>query len=160
MSLPGEIIQGILARSALVILRVYLGFVFLLASIPKIRRGPHPEFVGFFEQVALERGQPFYQEFVERVLLANAPIWAVVLAWGELLAGAMLIVGLLTRFSAALTLLVAVNYMLAKGAWFWTPGSNDAAFVVISLALIIGAAGRTLGFDALLARRWPRSAFW
>lgn len=160
MSLPGEIIQGILARSALVVLRVYLGVIFFLASLPKIQRDPLPEFVGFFEQVGLQQGHPFYQGFVERVLLANAPAWAALLAWGELLAGATLIVGLLTRFSAALTLLIALNYMLAKGAWFWTPGSSDAAYVAISIALIIGAAGRTLGLDSLLARRWPRSPFW
>jgi hypothetical protein len=53
-----------------------------------------------------------------------------------------------------------MNYMFAKGHWFWTSSSNDAAFVAISLALLIGAAGRTLGLDAFLARRWPRSPFW
>lgn len=160
MSLPGEIIQGILARSALVILRVYLGVITLLAGLAKLRGNPVPEFRAFVEQVAMERGHPFYQEFVQRVLLPDPSAWAVLLTWAELLGGAMLILGLVTRFSAALTLLLAVNYMLAKGAWFWTPGSNDAAFAAISLALIIGAAGRTLGADAFLARRWPRSPFW
>lgn len=160
MSLPGEIIQGILARSALVILRVYLGVVFLLAALPKFQRDPIPEFAGFLEGVALVRGHPFYQEFVQRVILLNAPAVAVLVTWGELLVGVTLILGLLTRFSAALALLLAMNYMFAKGAWFWTPGSNDAAFVAIALALLIGAAGRTLGLDVLLARRWPRSPFW
>ena len=160
MSLPGEIIQGILARSALAILRVYLGVVFLVAAVPKIQRDFTPDLVGFLERVVLQRGHPFYQEFVQSVVLPNASAFAVLVSWGELLAGVTLILGLLTRFSAAVALVLALNYMFAKGAWFWTPSSNDAAFVAISLALLIGAAGRTLGLDALLARRWPRSPFW
>jgi uncharacterized membrane protein YphA (DoxX/SURF4 family) len=160
MSLPGEIIQGILARSALVILRLYLGVVFLVAALPKIQRDVAPEFMGFLEQVALQRGHAFYQEFVRAVVLPNAEAFAVLIGWGELLVGVTLVLGVLTRFSAALALLLALNYLFAKGDWFWTPSSNDAAFVAISLALLVGAAGRTLGLDAFLARRWPRSPFW
>jgi thiosulfate dehydrogenase [quinone] large subunit len=160
MSLPGEIIQGILARGALVILRVYLGVVFLVAALPKIQRDVTPEFIGFLEQVAMQRGHPFYQRFVESVVLPSASAFAVLVSWGELLVGVTLILGLLTRFSAALALVLALNYMFAKGAWFWSPWSNDAALVAISLALLIGAAGRTLGLDTFLARRWPRSPFW
>jgi uncharacterized membrane protein YphA (DoxX/SURF4 family) len=160
MSLPGEIIQGILARSALVILRIYLGVVFLLAGLPGLQRDPVPELTAFLEQVALERGHAFYQEFVRAVLLPNASALAVLITWGELLVGVMLILGLLTRFWSALALFLSLSYMFAKGAWFWTPGSNDAAYLAISLALLIGAAGRTLGLDAFLVRRWPRSPFW
>jgi len=160
MSLPGEIIQGVMARSALVILRVYLGVVFLVAAVPKVKRDVTPELIGFLQQVALQRGHQFYHEFVQGVVLPNAWAFAALISWGELLVGVTLILGLLTRFSAAAALVLALNYMFAKGAWFWTPSSNDAAFVAISLALLIGAAGRTLGLDALLARRWPRSPFW
>jgi len=160
MRLPGEIIQGILARSALVVLRVYLGIVFLAAAAPKVQRDPIPEYRAFVQQVAMERGHPFYRSFAERFVLPNAPAFAVVITWGETLVGASLILGLLTRCSAALGILLSVNYMFARGAWFWTPWSNDAAFVAIAFALLIGAAGRTLGLDALLARRWPRSPLW
>ncbi len=160
MSLPGEIIQGILARGALVILRLYVGVVFLVAALPKVQRDFAPGLLGFLEQVALQRGHPFYQRFVQDIVLPNVPVFSELVRWGELLVGATLIVGLLTRFSAAVVLVLALNYMFAKGAWFWTPTSNDAALVAISLALLIGAAGRTLGLDALLARRWPRSPLW
>jgi uncharacterized membrane protein YphA (DoxX/SURF4 family) len=129
MSLPGEIIQGILARTALVILRLYLGVVFLVVGLAKIQGD-----------------------------LTSA--FAALVGWGELLVGVTLILGLLTRFSAAVALVLALNYMFAKGVWFWTPSSSGAAFVAIALALLIGAAGRTLGLDAFLARRWPRSPFW
>ena len=74
--------------------------------------------------------------------------------------GVLLVLGLLTRLSATVALLLTLNYMFAKGAWPGMPSSNDAAFAAISLALVIGAAGRTLGLDSMLARRWPRSPFW
>jgi thiosulfate dehydrogenase [quinone] large subunit len=160
MSLPGQVLQGILARGALVLLRVYLGTVFLVAGLPLLRQDFTPILIGFVQQVALQRAPQFYQRFLEQVVLPNAPVFAALITWAQLLVGVTLILGLLTRFSAAVALVLALNYMLAKGAWFWTPASNDAAFVAISLALLIGAAGRTLGLDAFLARRWPRSPFW
>jgi thiosulfate dehydrogenase [quinone] large subunit len=160
MSLPGVILQGILARAALVLLRVYLGAVFLVAASPKLQQDFTPSLVGFLQRVALEKGHPFYQEFARQVLIPHASVFATLVSWGEPLIGISLILGLLTRLSAVAALLLAVNYMFAKGDWFWTPSSNDAAFVAISLGLVVGAAGRTLGLDAFLARRWPRSPLW
>lgn len=160
MSLPGVILQGILARAALVVLRVYLGAIFLLAALPKLQQEFTPSMIGFLQLVALEKGHPFYQEFVRQVVLPNAPVFATLVTWGELLVGVSLILGLMTRLSAVVALLLVVNYMFAKGAWFWTPSSNDAAFAAISCALLIGAAGRTFGLDAFLAQRWPRAPFW
>lgn len=160
MSLPGEVLQGILARGALVLLRVYLGVIFLVASLPKVQEDFTPGLTGFVEHVGLTRGHPFYQQFLEQVVLTNAPVFAALVTWSELFVGVTLALGLVTRFSAAAALVLALNYMFAKGAWLWTPSSNDAAFAAIALALLIGAAGRTLGLDAFLARRWPRSPLW
>jgi uncharacterized membrane protein YphA (DoxX/SURF4 family) len=160
MSLPGVILQGILARAALVLLRVYLGVVFLVAATPKLQQDFTPSLVRFLQVVALEKGHPFYQEFVRQVLIPHVSVFATLVTWGELLIGISLILGLLTRLSAVAALLLAVNCMFAKGDWFWTPSSSDAAFVAISLGLVLGAAGRTLGLDAFLARRWPRSPLW
>jgi len=160
MSLPGQVLQGILARGALVLLRVYLGTVFLVAVLPKLQQDFTPSLTGFVQQAASERAHQFYRPFLEQVVLPNAPFFAALVTWVELVLGVTLILGLLTRFAAAVALLLTLNYMLAKGAWFWTPSSNDAAFVAIALALLIGAAGRTLGLDAFLARRWPRSPLW
>jgi thiosulfate dehydrogenase (quinone) large subunit len=160
LRLPASILQGILARAALVLLRIYLGVIFLVAAWPKLGEDFTPGLTGFLQKVALEKGHPFYQGFVERVVLPNASLFAGLVTWGELLVGVTLVLGLTTRLSAAVALILSVNYLFAKGAWFWTPSSNDAAFAAISLALLIGAAGRTFGLDEWLARRWPRSPFW
>lgn len=160
LRLPGSILQGILARAALVLLRIYLGVIFLLAAWPKLGGDFTSGLAGFLQKVALEKGHLFYQEFVQRVVLPNIPLFAALVTWGEFLVGIGLVLGLMTRLTTLVALILTVNYMFAKGAWFWTPSSNDAAYAVISLALLIGAAGRTFGLDAFLARRWPRSPFW
>ena len=160
MRLPGEILQGILARAALALLRIYLGVVFLVAAIPKLQKDFTPGLLAFLQGKAMEQSHLFYRDFLQRVVVPNADLFAGLVTWGELLVGGLLILGLMTRLSAAVGLVLTVNYMLAKGAWPWTPSSNDAAFVLISLALLIGAAGRTFGLDSMLARRWPRSPFW
>jgi thiosulfate dehydrogenase [quinone] large subunit len=160
MRLPGEILQGILARAALALLRVYLGVVFVIAAIPKLGRDFTPGLTAFLEQRALEQSHLFYRGFLQEVVLPNARLFAALVTWGELLVGVFLILGLMTRLTAPVALLLTLNYMFAKGAWPWTPSSNDAAFAAISLALVVGAAGRTFGLDSVLAQRWPRSPFW
>src|SRR4051794_36291812 len=160
LRLPGSVLQGILARGALAFLRMYLGLLFVFASIPKLRGGFAANLSGFLNDVALTRSAELYREFLHAVVLPNAPLFATLIPWGELLVGATLLLGLATRLSAAGALVLLVNYMLAKGAWFWYPSSNDAALAAIAVAIIVGAAGRTGGLDAVLARRWPRSPFW
>jgi thiosulfate dehydrogenase (quinone) large subunit len=160
MSLPAQVLQGVLARGALVLLRVQLGVVFLVAGIPKVKDDFTPHLTGFLQNVALTKGHEFYQGFVSQVVLPHAAVFAILVAWGEVLVGLALVLGVAARFAASAALLLLLNYMFAKGAWFWTPSSNDAAYVAVSLALIIGAAGRTLGVDEALARRWPRCPLW
>lgn len=160
LRLPGSILQGILARAALAFLRIYLGVLFLLAGGPKLGGTFAATLPEFLNRVALTKGHGFYREFVQQAVLPNVDLFARLVSWGELLVGVTLVLGLATRLSAAVALLLLVNYMLAKGAWFWYPSSNDAALAAIAIALIIGAAGRTFGLDAMLARRWPRSPLW
>jgi hypothetical protein len=134
MRLPGSVLQGILARASLMFLRVYLGVVFLLSSVPGLAQEPD---AGYLD-------------------LAQAYPWL------GLIVGITLIVGLATRFFAMLALLLSINYLggaLGGGVAGWLAGASGAQ-AAIALGLVIGAAGRTLGLDSVLARRWPRSPFW
>jgi thiosulfate dehydrogenase (quinone) large subunit len=160
MSVPAQILQGILARCALTFLRIYFGAILLVAGIGKHQSDFTPRLTGFLNEVALAKAQPSYQEFVRGVVLPHAQIFAGLVSWGEVLVGAALVLGLCTRLAASAGVLLTLNYMLAKGNWPWYPSSNDAAFAAISIALLIGAAGRTLGLDVFLGERWPRSPFW
>ena len=53
MRLPGEILQGILARAALVLLRVYLGVVFLISAVPKLRGDFTTGLMAFLEKAPM-----------------------------------------------------------------------------------------------------------
>lgn len=131
MRLPGLVLQGILARAALVFLRLYLGFVYLLSSWLKLEAASLP-----------------------------GSSYVAMLTLSELLVGVALILGVLTRFSAAAALIVSISHLYSTGAWLEPAGSGYAAHAAISIALLVGAAGRTMGLDAVLARRWPRSPLW
>lgn len=74
--------------------------------------------------------------------------------------GVALMAGCFTRFTAAVVLVLSINNLVQAGREAWSPAGSDAALAAISIALLLGAAGRTAGLDALLARRWPRSPFW
>jgi len=82
------------------------------------------------------------------------------LPWAELLVGTTLILGLLTRLSAAGALLMLLQRLFSQGLQLGVILPSELAWVCVALALIIGAAGRTFGLDALLAKRWARSPFW
>jgi thiosulfate dehydrogenase [quinone] large subunit len=141
-------------------LRIYLGVIFVVAAVPKVRGGFVPGLNGFLHHVALQKAPDFYRGFVEHAVLPHVGFFGLLIPWTELTIGVTLILGLGTRLSAAAALVLLMNYMLAKGAWPWYPSSNDAAWAAVSLALILGAAGRTFGVDAMLARRWSRSPLW
>lgn len=50
--------------------------------------------------------------------------------------------------------------MFAKGMWFWTPASNDAAMLFIALVIMLGAAGRSIGVDGFLHAKFPGAGLW
>jgi len=77
-----------------------------------------------------------------------------------LLTGLSLLAGAATRAGCLGAMFLTLNYMFSKGAWFWWPSSNDAAFFFIALTLALGSAGRVFGVDQYLARRWPAVPAW
>lgn len=149
------------SRVLLVILRVYIGIIFLVASWPKLTGEFAPRMTGVLQR-SLEAGRPhgFYQGFLENVVLSNPGLFGGLITYGELLVGLALVLGVGTRLAAGVMMFVVLNYMSLKGAWFWHPSSNDAAFFMIGVVLIMGAAGRAYGVDYFLSRRWPRIPIW
>jgi uncharacterized membrane protein YphA (DoxX/SURF4 family) len=146
----------------LVVLRVYLGIVFLVAVWPKLTAagGFGPRLETFVERAALPNAHAFYRPFLEGVVLPNASLFAVLVAVGELLVGLSLVTGTLTRVGGFGAAFLTLNYLFAKGNWFWVPSSNDAAMFIIALVVAIGAAGRAFGVDYWLRTRWPGVSLW
>lgn len=147
---------------ALAGLRIYLGLIFAIAVYPKLLMGPAfaGTLNGFLTRMALQNAQPFYQRFLEVIVLPRVSTFAMLIIVAETAVAIALVSGTATRLGAVIAMLLVTNYMFAKGLWWWNPSSNDGAFFVIALVLAVCAAGRTLGLDALLAKRWPRSPLW
>lgn len=148
---------GRVARALLVPLRVYLGIVFLVAAWPKLTAegGFRMRMEGFLQNFALENAHDFYRTFLEQIVLSNAGLFTPMVVAGEVFVGLALVIGFVTRLAAGIAMFFLLNYMLAKGMWFWTPASNDAAMFFIALVVMLGAAGRCWGVDQLLHGRYP-----
>jgi thiosulfate dehydrogenase [quinone] large subunit len=153
---------GRVPRALLVPLRIYLGVVFLLAAWPKLTAdgGFAPRMEGFLRNVALENAHGFYRNFLENVVLPNIGLFTPLVVFGELFVALALLSGTVTRLAAGIAMFFLLNYMLAKGMWFWTPASNDAAMFFIALVVLVGAAGRSFGVDRLLHNKYPTEALW
>ena len=137
----------------LVILRVGIGIMFILAGYGKVARG-----AGFGDAMAgfLSRQENtfgFYQGFIDNVVLPNKVLFGYLVAWGELLSGIALVIGLFTRWAALAMLFMVLNFWFAKGSGYWVPSNHDSLYIMIALVLLLSRAGHTLGIDGLLARR-------
>ncbi|MEX1087455.1 MAG: DoxX family membrane protein, partial [Candidatus Paceibacterota bacterium] len=87
--------------------------------------GSHPDVAGW------------YAWFLENVVLPNAEVWGYMIAYGELLVGIALIIGLLTGIAAFFGLFMNLNFMLAG-----TVSSNPVLFTLaIGLVLAWKVAG-------------------
>lgn len=125
---------------ALILLRVPLGLYFALAGYNKIA-GPG---IKAFAQSQLENVPPFAQS-IGSVYLHALPV-------GEILIGLMLILGLFTRFAAALIALMLLSFLIAMMKPFnivhLTAPSQGGPFdpnillLLLSIALVLVGGGR------------------
>ena len=149
-------------RALLVILRVHVGIIFIMGSWSKISDLPNwpTRMQGALENFFMPNSHAFYRGFLENVVIPNIELFSTLIAFGELAIGIALVLGLTTRLFALLAAFYTLNYMLMKGALPWQPSSNDAAFMVVSIVLMLGAAGRSFGIDYFLAKARPKGPLW
>lgn len=149
-------------RSWLLLPRLYLAVIFLVAVFAKLTVpvGFARVLTGFLNAVALQNASSGYKAFVQAVVLPHVGTFAALVITGELFVGLALLVGFATRAAAAVAIVLLVNYFLAKGLPPWSPASNDIADIVLSILVMVGAAGRFLGADRWLAQRFPRAVLW
>lgn len=147
----------------MVFLRLFLGFTFLRAGWSKLPylAGTGP-LKAQISEWAVDQTHPFwgYQEFLKAVVLPHLSIFQSALILSELVIGVLLLLGALTRLAAFGVLVVTVNYWFAGGYKSPAGAGQSEALAAIALVLIVAAAGRVLGADAVLARRFPHAPFW
>jgi thiosulfate dehydrogenase (quinone) large subunit len=142
----------------LTILRIYLGVILLYTVIGKLTASsPFTEEMLSFINFEIKGGRPaaFYISFLQSVVIPNAKLVSYLVMTGELIGGLGLLFGAFTRVCAIIAMVLFINYMLAKGRWFWSPDSEDAAVFFIALILFLGRAGRFFSLDIYLAKLWP-----
>ena len=146
----------------LAFLRIYLGVILLITVLGKLTRDTpfSTEMLGFLRGVATRRASAPYLHFVQQVVIPHSTLFSYLVMTGEAVAALLLLTGTMTRFGAAISTFLFLNYMLAKGRMFWSPDSEDAAVFLIALVVFLGRAGRVWGVDPYLAKRWPNSPLW
>lgn len=138
-------------------LRLFCGWVFLNSGVHKLSdgwlgSGQLAEVLG--EWLKSGKTYSFYAPFLRDVVLPHADLFARLIALGELLVGAALLAGLLTRLSALVGLILVGNFLVGRGDGLAANGT--APMMVMLLTVMLTAPGRTLGLDAALRGRLPR----
>ncbi len=135
------------------IVRVYVGWEWLVAGWDKIHNqawvGPQAgaALSGFLNGALAKTGgahpdvQGWYAWFLEHAVLPHTSLWSHAVAYGEVIVGVALILGLFAGIAAFFGLFMNLNYLLAG-----TVSTNPILFV---LALGLMLAWRVAGFIGL-----------
>ncbi len=152
-------------RAAFVPIRLYVGLAFFLSALEIVfDKDGISSWVKLFGETAAkgvdsDRVFAFYKPVLSVFVQPNANVfaWAVLVCFGIL--GIALILGAFSRLAGAITLFLQINFMLARGESFLGPHS-DGLMIGMELAIILAAAGRVWGIDAVLHRRRPQPVFY
>jgi thiosulfate dehydrogenase [quinone] large subunit len=138
----------------LALLRVYTGIFFLYYGAGKLRRDDFADGLAGFVNANLENSFGFFRGFLEAVVLPNKALFAFAVSWGELLIGIALVLGIATRYAAIAGAVMVAAFWFAKGQGFLAAQNHDSIWLVIFVVLAAGHAGRVMGLDGRLGRRW------
>lgn len=156
-----ELDSGRGPRIAMAVVRIALGLLWIQAAGWK----SPPDFGrengrGLFRFTGYAVEYPVFPPFswvIENLVLPNFVVFGYLTLLLEASIGAFLLVGLATRFWAALgivqTAAITLSVLNAPNEWPWALYLMFAAHVVVLAA----AAGRTAGLDGLLRPVWRRS---
>lgn len=99
----------------------------------------------------------FYKHFLEETVLTHSDFFAHLTAWGEVITGVGLTLGLLTGVASLVGMTLVINYGLAT-QWM-SPGQQGFHLLLLTLmvAFFFARAGRTWGLDAWIANNKPKS---
>jgi uncharacterized membrane protein YphA (DoxX/SURF4 family) len=139
----------------LVVTRLYLAATFLLSDHGNGAPGEMQQLITSWSQ----RGRLWYRPFLSEVVLPHLGLFTNLVLIGEIYVGLAMLLGLTTRLAAAVSIFMLLNYFFAKSSVIGIPGI-DTADLVLSLIVLVTAAGRVLGLDQMLHKRFPRVPIW
>jgi len=148
------------ARIALTILRLGLGSLFISVFFENLGKGLYsPAGYSGLINYYIEKGHaPQLLKSIMAIMANHAAIAGPMQGFTEITFGVLLVIGFLTRPVALGAFLFLSTLWVAEWgtAWIW----ELLIPMLVALALMIGAAGRKWGVDAILARRRPRALLW
>lgn len=153
-------LQGHRAQCALTIMRIALGCLFISVFFENLRKGLYsPSGYSGLINFYIEKGHaPQLLKSVMALMANHATVAGPMQGFTEITFGVLLVIGLLTRPVALGAFVFLTTLWVAEWgtAWIW----ELLIPMFVAFALMIGAAGRNWGVDAILAHRYPRSLFW
>jgi thiosulfate dehydrogenase (quinone) large subunit len=147
------------ARSELMMafLRVVMGVIFLAVWSDNLIKGYYSSdgWADFVQRYADTTKVGLYADVLNNVMIPNSAVFA----YGQFVIefvvfGLFLVLGVFTPVSALLAALFQLNLLIATSGTTDWPGTY-IIMAALLLAVSLSQAGRTLGVDALLARRNP-----
>ncbi len=148
----------------LALVRIAVGLLFIVFGQFKVMGSEFVhQMVRQFVERSVHQGHAvgFYQEFLARVVLPNAELFGYLVAWGELLLGMALVIGLWVRAASLLGALHMASLTLASwhapgpDAPLWQYFANQLDHLPLLLLFLIffaGRAGEVWGVDTALRR--------
>lgn len=136
-----KIVAGVLA-----IIRVYLGYAWLTAGWDKAMGGFDAS--GFIQGAIANSGgenptvQAWWGVFLEKVALPFGGTFSFVVAWGEVLVGIALILGVFTSFSALMGIIMNFAFLFSG-----TVSTNAQMVVLTVFVLVAGFNAGRYGLD-------------
>jgi uncharacterized membrane protein YphA (DoxX/SURF4 family) len=136
-------------------LRILMGALFVTTAFENLQKGLYGAGFRTFVQ-SWATGNPIgpYRHFLEDVVIPNWQAFSTVqLIVEPIVMGAFLMIGLFTRASASIAAFFIANLFLASFGqeWPWT----YLVVLGVLVTLIFSRAGRSLGVDQFLAKRYP-----
>jgi thiosulfate dehydrogenase [quinone] large subunit len=95
----------------------------------------------------------WYRDFLEGIVLPHAPLFATLQAYGEVVVGVGLVLGLFTGLAALVGLVLALNFGLATQWMSFGQQGFHLLLVTAMVVFLVTRAGRAWGLDAVLLRR-------
>jgi len=138
----------------ILLLRVYTGVFFAYHGFRKIVGGVFSDNMAGFLDGRAGDSVAWYRVIVETVVLPLQGLFGFLVAYGELVLGMALIIGLATRYAAYAGAFMVLNFWLAKGQGVLAGQNHDVVWFVILIVLGGLHAGRVLSVDQKLVKRF------
>jgi thiosulfate dehydrogenase [quinone] large subunit len=142
------------------ILRIAVGYHFITAAWPKVT-GPFVTgriLADELVKTVVKDPLAFHRAFILGFVVPHAHFFGHLIAFGEMAIGISLVTGCLVRISSLFGAFHNLNICLAIAVANGGPQLGiNRIFIILQLIFALSGAGRSLGIDGILKKRFPNS---